>query len=241
MREITDIDLVVSLPNQLTGYVSITEVSAQLTAIIEAAALDEDDEVEIPSLLSLFVVGQLVPVIITEITNDKDKKRIELSMNPTYINKRITREHLVLGLSLSASVVSEEDHGYVLDSGIKDTQFFLPSTSVKFAPGQILQCTIAQLDSESRNCKVSLRSETDCINAESVLMIDALVPGSIVHCQVEHVTERGINVLVHSLFEASIGIHHLNNQIPSTYRLKQKVKYFYSPINHLVNCNYYLR
>lgn len=38
IKEINDLDLCVSLPNQLTGFVSITEISSKLTEQVERAA-----------------------------------------------------------------------------------------------------------------------------------------------------------------------------------------------------------
>lgn len=48
IREINELDLVISLPDQLTGYVSITEISRQVTAAVEnaTASLEEQDTSE---------------------------------------------------------------------------------------------------------------------------------------------------------------------------------------------------
>lgn len=47
IREINELDLVISLPDQLTGSASITEISKQVTTAVESAAEvmnDNDDD-----------------------------------------------------------------------------------------------------------------------------------------------------------------------------------------------------
>lgn len=257
IREITDIDLVVSLPNQLTGYVSITEVSPLLSALLERAAQSDNDsttdsnsdhlteELDIPSLQSFFHIGQIVPVVIIELTsstmnqNDKKtKKRIDLSMNPELVNKGVQRDNLCIGATLSCQVTSCEDHGLVLNSGLKETNFFMPTEPAtitrSFIPGQLLQCIIIQVDSTKRNVKVALKADNHSVFEVITPMIDLIVPGLTVDCRIDSLTERGLIVTIGDLFEASISMLHTNHLPVSTYKVKQKVSIFYEFIDVFV-------
>ena len=44
VKQINELDLTVCLPNQLTGFVSITEISNRLTEKIQELANDSDEE-----------------------------------------------------------------------------------------------------------------------------------------------------------------------------------------------------
>ena len=86
IKEINALDLAVSLPNSLTGFVSIAHISSIVTNLAEKAA--EDDEAELPELNELFHIGQFVIVTVIELTEKSDsngKRKIELSMNPELI------------------------------------------------------------------------------------------------------------------------------------------------------------
>lgn len=107
VKEINDLDVVVSLPNQMTGFVPITEISSFLSAQIESAAQDsdEEDEVEadIPDLRRLFVVGQLLPCCIVALEDsrgsDNSKRRIELSLKAESVNSSLNGPDLSIGMA----------------------------------------------------------------------------------------------------------------------------------------------
>ncbi|KAJ3326789.1 Protein RRP5, partial [Blyttiomyces sp. JEL0837] len=141
VREINDLDLVLSLPNQLTGYVSITEISDEITAMVERAAGanddDEEDKMELdetetslPSLDHLFRIGQVVPCVVLAVdqgeSDEKDKKgakskkKVELSLRPELVNAGLTSKDISAGMLLTASVESKQDHGYILNMGIEN-------------------------------------------------------------------------------------------------------------------------
>nr|KAJ3421087.1 rRNA biogenesis protein rrp5 [Polyrhizophydium stewartii] len=78
VKEINALDMSISLPNQLTGFVALTEVSEHISKMVELAVADSDDEkddsddengdgaakdddLKLPSLSDYFVIGQ--PVI----------------------------------------------------------------------------------------------------------------------------------------------------------------------------------
>ncbi|KAK0208872.1 hypothetical protein DFS33DRAFT_480538 [Desarmillaria ectypa] len=136
--------LIVSLPNQLFGHVPITNVSSQLTSLLEKTENeDEDDEesnsengVRVPSLFDIFREGQYVRAVVTALhapghtdivgigrTRDdavRASKRVELSLYPEKVNAGVKKTDLVPGFTLTAEVRSIEDHGYQLSFGVPD-------------------------------------------------------------------------------------------------------------------------
>lgn len=112
--------LVVALPNQLFGHVPITSISQSLTALLEKAEADEDednddamsvDDSGIPNLFEIFHEGQYVRTVVTAvhaagitdttgIGRSRDEsvrasKRIELSLDPSKVNAGVKKTDIV--------------------------------------------------------------------------------------------------------------------------------------------------
>ncbi|OBZ78635.1 rRNA biogenesis protein RRP5 [Grifola frondosa] len=146
--------LIVSLPNQLFAHVPITQISSELTGLLEtmdedgepSAPEDEEDtssKSKIPDLFEIFHPGQYVRAVVTAVhasgSTDvsglgrardevqKSSRRVELSLVPEKVNEGIAKADLQPGFlqTLSAAVKSVEDHGYILDLGIPEVSGFL--------------------------------------------------------------------------------------------------------------------
>ncbi|KAF5385433.1 hypothetical protein D9757_005443 [Collybiopsis confluens] len=146
--------VIVSLPNQLFAHVPITNISPQLTSLLESMDVDDDEEAEdlegdetsprskVPELSDLFHTGQCVRAIVTTLyepgstdamglVKSRDEttrasRRVELSLSPSQVNHGLQKSDLKTGYALTVSVKSVEDHGYLLDLGIPDVSGFLP-------------------------------------------------------------------------------------------------------------------
>ncbi|KAF7799308.1 hypothetical protein EIP86_010540 [Pleurotus ostreatoroseus] len=146
--------LIVSLPNQLMAHVPITNISSQLTHILESMGEDEDmsaDESDdeddsahnsrVPELFEIFRPGQYVRAVVTAVhtqgstdsmgfTRSRDEAykasgRVELSLLPEKVNEGLAKIDLKPGLTLSTAIKSVEDHGYVLELGVPEVAGFL--------------------------------------------------------------------------------------------------------------------
>ena len=93
VRDIQEMQLVIGLPNNLSGVVPITEISDELTALLVAAQKgmeDSDSESEeesddVPSLRDLFRPFQLVKAAVVEVKTEKPVS-VQLSLRPSLIN-----------------------------------------------------------------------------------------------------------------------------------------------------------
>ena len=122
MMSIQPLALVVSLPNQLFAHVPITQITSQLTERLESTDDAEDEELnddksesstQVPSLTSLFHVGQYVRAVVisthapgaTDVTGlgrvrddaIKASRRIELSLLPGKVNAGVRKVDLKVG------------------------------------------------------------------------------------------------------------------------------------------------
>ena len=123
---VEQLSLIVSLPNQLFGHIPITQISSELTALLEKIneGADEDEESEdehdtpksprgIPDLADIFSPGRYLRAVVTEVhapgTTDnfgmgrpKDNsqrvsRRVELSVEPHRVNAGVAVKDLTPG------------------------------------------------------------------------------------------------------------------------------------------------
>ncbi|KAI9106108.1 hypothetical protein DFS34DRAFT_47062 [Phlyctochytrium arcticum] len=236
IKEVNDLDLAISLPDQLTGYVSITEISDEISALVEKAANagdesgDEDDgEHDIPELRNLFTVGQIVSCVIADIeqqadeSSDKIKRKVVLSMKPQAVNANLTADELVEGQSIAAVIASEEDHGFVLSTGIKGTSgFLLKKNAAKFVKesnegrplkvGQWIYGGVLKVDDTRRIISVTLDSAAmtkSSIPAAHAAGFDTLKAGAMVNTKVKSVLENGLLLTFLGVLEGTVNLAHI--------------------------------
>ncbi|RHY33182.1 hypothetical protein DYB32_006188, partial [Aphanomyces invadans] len=137
VRQINDHDIVVSLPNKLNGVVVRKETADEL----------HNDNASSVKLTDLFHIGQYVACVVLKSSKEDRGKRIELSLRTSLVNANLTIKHIVKGASVYASVVSVEDHGVVVNVGVRGFTGFIPSKDLHLPeghtdahPGQLFFC-----------------------------------------------------------------------------------------------------
>ncbi|KAL7751540.1 rRNA biogenesis protein rrp5 [Sorochytrium milnesiophthora] len=240
VKEIRDTELVIALPNNIFGFVPITEISDQFTQRVEAYAAqeddsddddksdDDDDDDALPSLESLFTVGQLVRCIVSNYSSDaafaKQKSRVELSLRPSRVNANIAVRDLVPNMTLQAAVRSQEDHGYVLDLGINNASAFVSTKDAAvyvkdvnggqdLEPGQIVQCAVlTQPKKDDRVVNVTINPspvKTCKIAQANKLTFQHLMPGTLVSGVVAELLPHGLVLKFLSHFSGTVHYLHL--------------------------------
>lgn len=143
IKTVNDFDLVISLPNQLTGFVACDRISPHLTRLFSQAVVTEDGTNEkgldaqaaglLPSLKDYYAVGEIVvgsivaveapPIKATFSQKDiktkkeaarKGRKRLELSLLPSVINSSYLGESTVV----MGTLMSREDRGFIVDLSV---------------------------------------------------------------------------------------------------------------------------
>jgi len=154
IKEINELELVISLTNGLTGFISITEISEEISKIAEQVANDDADEDELPDLNSMFTIGQLIACAISELSDANNKKKINLSIKPSIVNSSLTAKDISAGMMLNAEVISKEDHGYVMSIGVENVKAFLNNKNIPenvlLNVGQVISCGVVSIDGSFR-------------------------------------------------------------------------------------------
>ncbi|KAJ3917063.1 hypothetical protein F5877DRAFT_80310 [Lentinula edodes] len=239
--------LIVSLPNQLLGHVPITNISSQLTTLLERMDVDEDEDAKesesedeeeaesrskVPELSDFFHNGQYVRATVTtlhvpgstDVTGlgkSRDEtirasRRVELSLTPERVNAGVQKSDLKAGYTLSTSVKSIEDHGYLLDLGIPDISGFLAFKDVeaellgKLQIGQLLDATISSISKNGRTCNVTVNPQAFVSSTlTEVNHVSSVLPGTLVQTLITAVHPTGINLQVLGFFDGTVDEFHL--------------------------------
>ncbi|KAJ4484909.1 hypothetical protein C8J55DRAFT_32010 [Lentinula edodes] len=239
--------LIVSLPNQLLGHVPITNISSQLTTLLERMDVDEDEDAKesesedeeeaesrskVPELSDFFHNGQYVRATVTtlhvpgstDVTGlgkSRDEtirasRRVELSLTPERVNAGVQKSDLKAGYTLSTSVKSIEDHGYLLDLGIPDISGFLAFKDVeaellgKLQIGQLLDATVSSISKNGRTCNVTVNPQAFVSSTlTEVNHVSSVLPGTLVQTLITAVHPTGVNLQVLGFFDGTVDEFHL--------------------------------
>ncbi|KZM27491.1 RNA binding [Ascochyta rabiei] len=236
VTDITSQDIVLALPNNLVGYVPLTAVSDKLNERLEKL-LNEDDEgktgdddaedFEDVQLKNFFFVGQYLRACVTSTTSTTDdtaraRKRLELSIDPKLVNKGVPKRKMPVNLMLQASVLSNEDHGLVMDLGLDDTNIkgFLPKgelgAKVQHADvqeGAVFMCLVTGLNSDGKIVKLSAdQSKSGILSKGNTLTdaptIDVFLPGTAVDVLIADNTPTTLTGKILGLIDATADAYH---------------------------------
>ncbi|XP_076815143.1 protein RRP5 homolog [Clavelina lepadiformis] len=193
VKEVHELELVISLPNFLVGYVKATKISGLYTSVLHQQLHSNETA---PSLSSLFEVGQLVVCSVCGL--NPITKSIQLTIDPQVVNTYLSLTKLKSGMMISCSVRSIEDHGYVVDVGKKEVNAFIstkqsdPDVSLK--PLQVIRCVITGVKGEGKILMLSnaeKKMNKSMAKAEHEITLDTLYPGTMVKFSPSSVLSEG--------------------------------------------------
>ena len=253
VSQINRYDIALSLPNNLTGYVPLTSVSDKLTKRMEAlAAAEEGAEREDDNTgiypKAFFSIGQYLRAYVTstqqkEASGAKGKRHIELSVNPREANAGLTNLDIVTNSMVQASVISVEDHGLVMDLGLREPNVrgFMSSKELganvdtsRVEEGSVYLCLVTGKSSGGNTIKLSADSQKiGNIKKGSFIAdaptVDSFLPGTAIDILVSEVTATGIAGKVMGLLNVTADFIHSGSassgkDLENKYSVGSKVK-----------------
>jgi len=130
ISEISEYNLIVSIPGGLLGCIEITNLSESYTNllqnIIDTKSIQSNEFKPLPDLYNL---GDYVVCYVKNI-NFGEKWLYSLSLEPQLINQNVHNNYLVKGTKVICTIKSIEDHGYVIDTGIANVRAFVATENV---------------------------------------------------------------------------------------------------------------
>ncbi|XP_032986420.1 protein RRP5 homolog isoform X3 [Rhinolophus ferrumequinum] len=239
VKEVNELELVISLPNGLQGFVQVTEICDAYTKKLNEQVAQEEPLKDLVLLPELFSPGMLVRCVVSSLgITERGKKSVKLSLNPKSVNKVLSADALKPGMLLTGTVSSLEDHGYLVDIGVSGARAFLPvqktqeyirqkNKGAKLKVGQYLNCIIEEVKGNGGVVSLSVdHSEvsTAIATEEQNWTLNNLLPGLVVKAQVQKATPLGLTLNFLSFFTGLVDFMHLDPKKAGTYFSNQAVK-----------------
>lgn len=222
ISKINSFELVLSLPNSLSGFVPITNISKKFSAALDDAAADSDeeensDEDKMPDLAKCFKLGQWLRALIVSTTTDDNKKKLELSIDPDQVNEPIDSADIVPGITVQGAISSIEDHGLVIDFGNSKISGFISKKELGFAnvnldtarPGQVLLLTILSKSTNGRTVTLTgspLVKKVPVI--ETIKSVKSITAGVLVEGKIIEVRGSGLVLRLYGHLTGTIDRFH---------------------------------
>lgn len=239
VKEVNELELVISLPNGLQGFVQVTDICDAYTQKLNEQVAQEEPLEDLLRLPDLFSPGMLVRCVVSSLDiTEKGKKNVRLSVNPKHVNKVLSAEALRPGMLLTGTVSSLEDHGYLVDIGVGGTRAFLSlqkaqeyirqkNKGAKLKVGQYLTCLVEEVKSNGGVVGLSiehLEISSAVATEEQSWNLNNLLPGLVVKAQVQKVTQFGLQLNFLTFFTGLVDFMHLEPKKIGAYSSKQTVK-----------------
>ncbi|XP_076345975.1 ribosomal RNA Processing 5 isoform X2 [Tachypleus tridentatus] len=243
-----DYEMQVNLPGGLKGIVPITNVSDPFTRLMEEyAANPESTEEMVLALKSMFVPGQTLPCRVMEISKapETSRRNITLSVNPRDVNFDLNIGSLRHGMLVYVAVESVEDHGYVMDLGIKGLSAFLShKVAASFVQsrnygnplsvGQLIPCIVDMPELRSNELLkqriINLAAkpkmtESAHLNNSTNPTLQSIIPGISITVTVTKVLDEGLIVKLNCGYAGAIYKLHMKDvwELPKKYQINQEV------------------
>lgn len=241
-------ELIVSLPNNLTGFVDISELSDEL---IQAAGDT------LPDLKEQYFIGQWVQCVIIGLQygasggaaasgTDKQRRKIILSLKPFIVNAGVKPVDIAVGTFVSGAVKSVEDHGYIVNLGINGLHGFLKNSEAKMyqriknndkplTVGQVLTFSVLSMESNKKTVQLTV----DAMKVSKALLGDkfsfsevgSIMPGNVVETHITEIQDIGAVGKFMGHFDATIDYFHTSKgmitskkEIEETFKINDKVR-----------------
>ncbi|KAL6571985.1 hypothetical protein OROMI_012943 [Orobanche minor] len=184
IAEVTEKDIVVSLPGGLRGLVRAGDAFDPIPG-------DEVKGYAENSFLSrIYHKGQLVSCVVLQVDDDRKelaKRKIWLSLRLSLLHKSLTLDAVQEGMVLSAYVKTTGDHGFMLHFGLPSFAGFMPKQNHSESIGQLIQGIVKSVDRSKKI--VHMSSDLDVISKYVTkelkgISIDLLVPGMMFNARI---------------------------------------------------------
>ncbi|KAH1412948.1 hypothetical protein KXV95_000247 [Aspergillus fumigatus] len=229
-------DIGLSLPNNLTGYVPLTAVSKKLDEKIEkilndndnedSDAEEEDGDDDSLDLTDYFYLGQYLRASVVSVGSNaadapsKNKKRIELSVDPRQANAGLSKSDLEVNTAIQASVVSVEDHGLVMDLGIEgaDVKGFMSKKEIdpktdysSIKEGSVFLCMVTGQNANGSVVKLSANLQSAGSIQKSHYLstastINSFLPGTAAEILLTEVSSSGLIGKIMGMLDATVDL-----------------------------------
>jgi rRNA biogenesis protein RRP5 len=227
ITEIRATEMTISLAHGLKGRVLLENASDSIPRGAGVTGAGSNVSFHLNTYFSL---GSYVRCSIVKVTGKQDnqnRRSIDLSTRVSDVNKGLRSDALCEGTCISGCVKSVEDHGYLIDFGIKGTSGFLKKNQCpkNLLQGSNVDVVVSNIKRDGCAIVSADPQEVDsCVTKEwSGIDVNSLLPGSLVNVKVRHVLSDGLAVSFLTFFNGTIDQFHLDKPL-SNFKEGQTMK-----------------
>ncbi|KAL9893579.1 ribosomal RNA Processing 5 [Glossina fuscipes fuscipes] len=253
VKQVDQLHLKLSLPGRITAKVSTLEISEAYTKSLQRLVSNSQPDDGVKSLPDLYRIGQVVYGKVQELKrSDTGRVWIVMTLKPSNVHSELRHSNIRKDFIFSGAIEEVQEHGYIIESGIKNLRCFLPfeNSQKEHVTGQHVLLKVKKMTSNKNAstciCKellieeVKIKEQRDC-------NLDYLMPSMIVQFQVEKVLKDGLQgTIMNELFTAYVNEHQLDSPLalPETFQIgsvhKARILYV-MPLTKLVYLTLNLR
>lgn len=203
VRAINPTSLEIALPGRMNGIVEVSAISETYLKLaeqfIENDSNDDksENENEYQPLSDIFKLGQIVTVRVLQIDTSKTNKIIiKLSMSPKEVHAEYQHHGIRTKMIMSVAIAERQEHGYVIETGVKNLRGFLPQPENK-AKDNLIVGSVHYCCVESVMVAPTASTATFSLYARKYTQLEEpnvtyIMPGSIVGFNVKKLLKDGI-------------------------------------------------
>uniref|UniRef100_A0A1A9WLS2 S1 motif domain-containing protein n=1 Tax=Glossina brevipalpis TaxID=37001 RepID=A0A1A9WLS2_9MUSC len=227
VKQIDQLHLKLSLPGRITAEVSALEISNAYTKSLERllnSSKQTDDDDGIKSLSDLYRIGQVVYGKVQGLErNDSGRVWVTMTLKPSDVHSELNHGNIRKNFLFSGAIEEIQEHGYIIESGIKNLRCFVPFEDLQqqqqqqHVIGQHLLLKVKKMTSDKTAstciCKEVLIDEAK-IKEHSDCNLDYFMPSTIVDFQINKILKDGLQgTIMNELFTAYVNEHQLNDSL----------------------------
>ncbi|XP_076757290.1 ribosomal RNA Processing 5 [Xylocopa sonorina] len=198
--QVTEYDLMISLPGGTIGRAQITDISGSYTNLLQSLIELENQTNDFKPLPELYSCGDYVVCYIKAV-QPQEKWQIAISLEPRLINQNLDVTYVNTGSKIVCSISSIEDHGYMVDVGVANVRAFIPTEECdndkRLFPGKQLFCHIKEVKASESASTVTLSLKQKLVkgvNKIEINSLDSLTPGTKFNLSVRKVLSNGLYI-----------------------------------------------
>uniref|UniRef100_A0A1A9V937 S1 motif domain-containing protein n=1 Tax=Glossina austeni TaxID=7395 RepID=A0A1A9V937_GLOAU len=220
VKQVDQLHLKLSLPGRLTAKVSTLEISEAYTKSLQRLVSNSQPDEGIKSLPDLYKIGQVVYGKVQELKrSDNGRVGITMTLKPSNVHSELRHSNIRKDFIFSGAVEEVQEHGYIIESGIKNLRCFLPfeNSQEEHVTGEHLLLKVKKM-TPNKNASTCICKELSIeelkIKEQRDCNLDYLMPSMIVHFQVEKVLKDGLQgTIMNELFTAYVNEHQLDSPL----------------------------
>ncbi|XP_055848732.1 protein RRP5 homolog [Episyrphus balteatus] len=222
VKSVDEICVRISLPGRIIAKVLALSISDSYTKNVSEFVNNSENVENYKPLTEMYKIGQLVYGKVMEIKEQEHGfTEVSFSLKPRDVHSELVHTNIKKGFVFNGAIEEVQEHGYIIESGIKNLRCFLPIE--KSEPGHAVGQSIFMKVEDIKQSSSATTIRCKEINESSLKIkdqidpnLDYLLPTTIVNFTVtKHLKDGLQGTLMNGTFTGYINEHNLKEALGS--------------------------